>query len=59
MALADLAEPLRFLCLLLLVSFDLLVVRESRQKATKGTKNRKTGALASLKNSVMRPPVTR
>jgi len=24
-----------------------------------GTKNRKTGALASLKNSVMRPPVTR
>ena len=30
-------------------------VQENRQKATKGTKNRNTGALASLKDSVVRP----
>src|SRR6266536_1798934 len=31
------------------------IVRNNRQKATKRTKNRKTGALGSLKNPVVRP----
>src|SRR5437867_2347067 len=41
----------------LFVSVGILppIVRKNRQKATKRTKDRKTGALGSLKNSVVRP----